>query len=93
MSAAQRIPGKMQQWAWAVTSEELRGEEAVENPGTEVRAVSKTSSPPGAKWGRQRITGRHLKHSLTVQQQTVLTNGVKQKQMKNHPTRYHDVIS
>lgn len=39
MSAAQRIPGKMQQWAWAVTSEELRGEEAVENPGTEVREL------------------------------------------------------
>lgn len=39
MSAAQRIPGKMQQWAWAVTSEEFRGEEAVENPGTEVREL------------------------------------------------------
>lgn len=39
MSAAQRIPGKMRQWAWAVTSEELRGEEAVENPGTEVREL------------------------------------------------------
>lgn len=29
----------MRQWAWAVTSEELRGEEAVENPGTEVREL------------------------------------------------------
>lgn len=84
----------MRQWAWAVTSEELRGEEAVENPGTEVRELCQRQAVHlEQKWGRQRITGRHLKHSLTVQQQTVLTNGVKQKQMKNHPTRYHDVIS
>lgn len=39
MSAAQRNPGKMRQWAWAVTSEELKGEEAVEKPGTEVREL------------------------------------------------------